>query len=146
MTGQERLLTDAYIVGVELRAALESGQSFCTALRMLDDPSDLLNDGYPEWHPAPYPFEAMVRLFIYRELTGESYRGLTKYPELASVFGLEKIPDESVLSRTWRNRFDGPTRRFVTTAAHYVVKEIHDRDIHVPEARPKAEIVTRPMP
>lgn len=142
MTGQERLLTDAYIVGVELRAALESGQSFCTALRMLDDPSDLLNDGYPEWHPAPHPFEGMVRLFLYREFTGESYRALTEYPELAEVFGLEKIPDESVLSRTWRNRFDGATRRFVTAVAHYVVKEIHDRDIHVPEARPKAEVVT----
>ena len=142
MAGQEQLLTDAYIVGVELRAALESGQSFCTTLRMLEAPFDVLDDGYPEWHPAPYPFEAMVRLFLYRELTGESYRGLTKYPELADVFGLEKIPDESVLSRTWRNRFDDATRTFVTTAAHYVVKEIHDRDIDVPEARPKAEIVS----
>ena len=142
MAGQEQLLTDAYIVGVELRAALESGQSFCTALRMLEAPFDVLDDGYPEWHPAPYPFEAMVRLFLYRELTGESYRSLTKYPELADVFGLEKIPDESVLSRTWRNRFDGDARKFVTTAAHYVVKEIHDRDIDVPEARPKTEVVT----
>lgn len=73
----------------------------------------------------------MVRLFLYRELTGESYRSLSKYPELADVFGIEKIPNESVLSRTWRNRFDEATRGFVTTAAHYVVKEIHDRDIDV---------------
>jgi hypothetical protein len=70
----------------------------------------LLDDGYPEWHPAPHSFEGMLRLFLYRELTGESYRGLTKYPELVSVFGLEKIPDESVLSRAWRNRFDDTTR------------------------------------
>ncbi|NHN42978.1 transposase [Halorubellus sp. JP-L1] len=106
-------------------------------------PFDLLDDSYPKWHPAPHSFEGMVRLFLYRELTGESYRSLTKYPELASVFGLDKIPDESVLSRTWRNRFDDATRTFVTTAAHYVVKEIHDRDIDVPETRPKAEVVTQ---
>ena len=66
----------------------------------------------------------MVRLFLYRELTGESYRALTTYPELADVFGLETIPDESVLSRTWRTRFDDATRESVTIAAHYVVKEI----------------------
>jgi len=141
MACQERLLTDAYLVGVELRMALESGQSLCTALREVAGPFDLLDDGYPKWHPAPHSFEGMVCLFIYRELTGERYRGLTRYPELADVFGLEKIPDESVLSRTWRNRFDDATREFVTTAAHYVVKEIHDRDIDVPEARPKAEVV-----
>jgi hypothetical protein len=53
---------------------------------------------------------------------------------LAIVDGLE-LPRESLSP----NRFDETTREFVTTAAHYVVKEIHDRDIHVLEARPKAE-------
>ena len=142
MTYQVRLLTDAYIVGVKLRTAIESDQSLWTALRELAGPFDLLDDGYPEWHPAPHSFEGMLRLFLYRELTGESYRALTRYPELADVFGLEKIPDESVLSRTWRNRFDDATKTFVTTAAHYVVKEIHDLGLDVPEARPKAEVVT----
>ncbi|WP_222913223.1 transposase [Natrinema sp. SYSU A 869] len=142
MVGQRRLLTEAYLVGVELRTALESGQSFCNDLRMLRDSFDVLDDGYPEWHPAPHSFEGMVRLFLYRELTGESYRTLTTYPELADAFRLEKVPDESVLSRTWRNRFDDATRTFVTTAAHYVVKEIHDHDIDAPEVRPKAEVVT----
>jgi len=142
MARQERLLTDAYIVGVKLRTALESDQSLWTAVRQLAGPFDLLDDAYPEWHPAPYSFTGMVRLFLYRELTGESYRGLTKYPELANVFGLEKIPDASVLSRAWRNRFDDDTREFVTTAAHYVVKEIHNHDLDVSEARPEAELVT----
>jgi hypothetical protein len=100
MARQERLLTDAHIVGVKLRTALESDQSLCTALRQLTGPFDLLGDGYPDWHPAPHSFEGMLRLFLYRELTGESYRRLTKYPELADVFSLGKIPDESVLSRT----------------------------------------------
>ncbi|MFC7140523.1 transposase [Halosimplex aquaticum] len=142
MVSQKPWLTNAYLVGIELTAALDTDQSFCTALRTVDVPFDLLDDGYPEWHPGPRSFEGMVRLFLYRELTGESYRALGRYPELADVFGLEKIPTESVLSRTWRNRFDEMTREFIRTAAHYVVKEIHDRDLSVPEVRPKAEVVT----
>nr|WP_276410944.1 transposase [Halomicroarcula sp. XH51] len=142
MACQERRLTDAYLVGVTLTEALKADQSLCTALRTLEGSFNSLNDGYPEWHPAPHSFEGMVRLFLYRELTGESYRSLAQYPELAVAFHLEKIPDESVLSRTWRNRFDETTREFVTTASHYVVKEIHDRDLNVPEARPKGEVVT----
>lgn len=142
MACQERRLTDAYLVGVTLTETLKANQSLCTVLRTLEGPFDSLDDGYPEWHPAPHSFEGMVRLFLYREVTGESYRALAHYPELAPVFGLEKIPDESVLSRAWRNRFDEATREFVTTAAHYVVKETHNRGLNVPEARPKDEVVT----
>ncbi len=100
MACRERLLTDAYLIGVELTRALNAGQSFFIPLRQLEGPFDLLDDGYPEWHPAPHSFEGMLRLFLYREFTGESYRDLTRHPELGDTFGLEKIPDESVLSRT----------------------------------------------
>lgn len=57
------------------------------------------------------------------------------------MFGLVSIPDESVLSRTWRKRFDEAAREFITTAAHFLVKEIHDRSLPVPEARPKEEVL-----
>lgn len=59
-----------------------------------------LEDDYPEWHPAPYSFHGMLRLFSYLEVTGDSYRSLTRHPKLDDVFGLKRIPDESVLSRT----------------------------------------------
>ncbi|MFY4814918.1 transposase [Haloarcula sp. AONF1] len=84
----------------------------------------------------------MLRLFLYREITGQSYRTLAQYPEIANVFGLERVPDESVLSRAWRNRFDDAVREFVTTAAHYVVKEMQDYGPQLPEVRPKAEVIT----
>jgi hypothetical protein len=142
MPSQKCWLTHAYLAGVELTAALDADQSVCTALRTVDVPFDVLDGGYPGWHPGPHSFEGIVRLFIYRELTGESYRALGRYPELADVVGLEKVPDESVLSPTWRNRFDEPTREFLTTAAQYVVKEVHDGELTVPEVRPKAEVVT----
>jgi hypothetical protein len=80
-------------------------------------------------------------LFLYREITGQSYRTLAQYPELAEAFGLDAIPDESVLSRTWRKRFDDRVREFVKIAAHFVVKEVHDRDISAPVVRPKSEVV-----
>nr|WP_273739335.1 hypothetical protein [Natrinema soli] len=51
------------------------------------------------------------------------------------------MPDESAFSRAWRNRFDDATHKYVQTAAHFVIKEVHDRNIPAPEVRPKSEIV-----
>ncbi|RDZ93340.1 transposase, partial [Haloferax sp. Atlit-6N] len=64
-----------------------------------------------------------------------------RYQELAEPLGLDRVPGESVLSRTWRKRFDDGVREFVRIAAHFVVKEIHDRDISAPSVRPKSEVV-----
>jgi len=136
------LLIDAYSVGVDLSERLRDGESLSEALHAVDGPFGMLEDGYPDWHPAPYDFPRVVTLFLYREITGQSYRDLAQHPELAEVFGLVRIPDKSVLSRAWRQRFSESEREFVTTAAHYVVKEIHNRDMSVPAARPKQEVVT----
>lgn len=134
-------LTDAYLVGIELRNRIRRGQSLSEVLRALDGPFDRLDDGYPEWHPAPFSFYGMVKLFLCREITGESYQVLARQPELAAVCGLDRLPSESVLSRTWRNRFDEGVCEFITTAAHYLVKEIHDRNLSVPTVRPKEEVL-----
>ncbi|QCJ46401.1 transposase [Haloprofundus sp. MHR1] len=134
-------LTDAFLVGLDLREKLRDGNSLPDAFRKLDNRFGILKDGYPEWHPAPYPFEGMLKLFFYREITGCSYRELTQYQELASAFGLRRIPDESVLSRTWRKRFDRATREFVRRGAHLLVKEVHDYDPPVAGIRPKHEVV-----
>jgi hypothetical protein len=139
---RERRLTDAYCVGIDLRDTLRGGTGLLDALSAVEAKFDTLTDSYPDWHPAPYSFDGMIRLFLYHEITGASYRQLETYPELATAIGLTKTPDESVLSRTWRNRFTDGVREFITTAAHYVVKEIQDRDIFVPEVRPKEEVLT----
>jgi len=139
MTSRQRRLTDAYTVGITLREHLRDGSSLTPALNSLDGPFDTLDDRYPDWHPAPYSFQGMIRLFLYREITGESYRQLTQYPELADAFGLERMPDESVLSRTWWRRFDEVSREFITTAGHYVVRGVHDYGPSVPAVRPKEE-------
>jgi len=136
-----RRLTDAFSVGIELREKVRSGESILTAVRTVCIQTEAVSDGYPEWHPASYPFIPMVRLFLYHEITAESYQSLSEYPELATTLGLEKPPDPSVLSRTWRNRFDEETQEFIETAAHFLVKEVHDRDdLMAPVVRPKSDV------
>ncbi|WP_158055709.1 transposase [Halorussus halophilus] len=140
---RDALKTDAYKAGIEIRGSLRDGNQLQTSVTEVTIRSGTLDDSYPEWHPAPDSFLGMIRLFIYREITGDSYRTLAQYQELADAFGLDHVPDESVLSRTWRNRFDGDVREFVTTAAHFVVKEIHEYGPSVSAVRPKEEITDR---
>nr|WP_232833788.1 transposase [Saliphagus sp. LR7] len=111
------------------------------ALTDLELQTETLEDGYPEWHPAPYSFHGMLKLFLYREVTGDSYRALTCHPELAEIFGLDRIPGESVLSRTWRNRFDDDVREYIIASAHCLVKEIYNEDLSVSEVRPLKEVM-----
>lgn len=103
-------MTDTFTISLELKKRLQRGASLYDAFAALNHPFDFPDDGYLEWHPAPYSLRGMVKLFYYREIIGESYRSLTRQQELASVFGLQRIPDGSVLSRTWRNRFDDGSR------------------------------------
>jgi hypothetical protein len=133
-------MTHAYKTGIELRETLRDGESLRAAVSEVTIYMKHLEDGYPDWHPAPDSFGGMLRLFIYREITGDSYRRLETYQELAEPFGLNHVPDEAVLSRAWRNRFDDGVREYVTVAAHYVVKEIHDFGPSVPAVRPKEDV------
>jgi len=133
-------MTHAYKTGIELSETLQDGESLRAAVCEVTIYTEHLEDGYPEWHPAPDSFQGMLRLFVYQEITGDSYRTLETYQELAEPFGLDHVPDEAVISRTWRNRFDDGIREYVTVAAHFVVKEIHDYGPTVPAMRPKEEV------
>jgi hypothetical protein len=133
-------MTHAYKTGIELRETLRDGVCLRAAVSEVTIYMKHLEDGYPDWHPAPDLFQGMIRLFIYREITGDSYRTLETYQELAEPFGLDHVPDEAVLSRAWRNRFDDGVREYVTVAAHFVVKEIHDYGPSVSAVRPKEEV------
>ena len=142
-----RYLCEAYQLGIAIRNELQHAD-LVTAFENLDHPIDAIEDGYPAWHPAPLSFRAMVFASIFREITGDSYaaftRRLTRQPEISSLLGFSRVPDESAFSRAWRNRFDDAVQEYVQTAAHFVVKEVHDFDISAPEVRPKAEIVDEP--
>ncbi|WP_115891879.1 MULTISPECIES: transposase [Haloferax] len=133
-------MTDAFLVGLDLREHLRFGKSLLEAFEELKIRVKTLEHGYPEWHPSSYPFHGILKLFFYREITGNSYRKLSGHHELASAVGLDRIPDMSVLSRTWRNRFDDATREFVKRGAHLLVKNINDFGPAVAEVRPKHEV------
>jgi len=137
-------LCEAYQLGIAIRNDLQY-TDLITALENIDHSIDSIEDGYPAWHPAPLSFRAMVLSFVFMEITGDSYavftRRLTRQPEVATIFGFSRVPDESAFSRAWRNRFDDAVQEYVQTGAHFVVKEVHDFDIPAPEVRPKAEIV-----
>ncbi|WP_096396404.1 transposase [Halorubrum trapanicum] len=139
-----RYLCEAYQLGIAIRNDLHD-TDLATAFENIDHSIDAIEDGYPAWHPAPLSFRAMVLAFIFMEITGVSYaaftRRLTRQPEVATLLGFSRVPDESAFSRAWRNRFDDAVHEYVQTAAHFVVKEVHDFDISAPEVRPKAEIV-----
>ncbi|SEL78500.1 transposase [Haloferax larsenii] len=141
--GADRL-TDAFLVGLDLREHLRFGDSLIAAFEKLEARFDTLEDGYPEWHPASYPFHGMLKLFIYREITGDTYRELQEQQKLASAIGLCHIPGKSVLSRTWRHRFGHATREFIKRGAHLLVKEVHKDGLTVEGIRPKHEVVSSP--
>ncbi|ELY61842.1 hypothetical protein C492_09055 [Natronococcus jeotgali DSM 18795] len=90
----------------------------------------------------------MIFSFVFMEITGDSYaefaRRLTRQPEVASILGFSRVPDDPAFSRAWRNRFSDAVHEYVQTSAHFVIKEVHDRDISAPEVRPKNEIVDEP--
>ena len=137
-------LCEAYQFGIDIRNNLHD-TDLVTAFENLNRLIDAIEDGYPAWHPAPLSFRAMVLSFIFMEITGDLYaaftRRLTHQPEIATLLGFSRVPDESAFSRAWRNRFDDAVQEYVQTAAHFVVKEVHDFDIPAPEVRPKSEIV-----
>ncbi|WP_442908249.1 transposase [Halobacterium sp. KA-6] len=143
-----RYLCEAYQLGIAIRNELQH-TDLVTAVENLDHSVDSIEDGYPSWHPAPLSFRAMVLSFVFMEITGDSYaefaRRLTRQPEVATIFGFSRVPDESAFSRAWRNRFDDACQEYVQTAAHFVVKEVHDFDIPAPEVRSKEEILDEPQ-
>lgn len=81
---RQALLTDAFVVGVGNAAEIQDSASCEEAIFELDGPSERLDDGYPDWHPAPYAFDGVLKLFLYRETTGWSYRKIARHSHLST--------------------------------------------------------------
>lgn len=73
MKKRGRRLTDAFVAALELRKHLREGTDICAALTDFRLQIKTLEDEYPEWYPAPYSFHGMLKLFVYLEVTGDSY-------------------------------------------------------------------------
>ena len=110
-----RSVCEAYQLGISIRNELKE-TDLVTVFENLGHAIDAIEDDYPAWHPAPLSFRAMVLSFVFMEITGDSYadfsRRLTRQPEVATILGFSRIPDESAFSRAWRNRFDDTVHEY----------------------------------
>ena len=72
-------MTHAYNTGIEITEKLRAGDSLLSSVADSSIQTEYLDVNHPEWHPAPHSFLGMIRLLIYREATGESYRALAQW-------------------------------------------------------------------
>ena len=96
---------------------------------------------------ASYGMETLFRLFLLKELHGWDHETalveyLSQQPDLCNRLGLETIPDQSTLWRSWHERFSADLRDTVKTAARTILIKAQNAGITVPH-EPERTICSR---
>lgn len=104
----------------------EVHDSVSRVISNLDLPVGDFQDEYEITMSDSFDFEAMVRLYLYKEVAGLDQKDVTdrvqKWPFLQVLFGLDRAPTQQALSYTERNRFSLGLRQLLGKVA----KGIHD--------------------
>nr|WP_256397879.1 transposase [Halohasta litorea] len=84
-----------------------------------------------------YEMETLFRLFVLKELYGWGHETalveyLTQQPDLCERLGLESVPNQSTLWRSWHHRFTADLRNTVKTAARTILIKAQNAGISVP--------------
>jgi IS4 transposase len=84
-----------------------------------------------------YGMAQLFRLFLLKELHGWTHETalrtyLTHHPELCEQLGLETVPDQSTLWRTWHERFTADLRETIEVAARTILIKAQDAGVTVP--------------
>jgi len=84
-----------------------------------------------------YEMETLFRLFLLKELHGWDHETalveyLTQQPNLCNRFGLESVPNQSTLWRSWHHRFTTDVRETVEAAARTILMKAQDAGVAVP--------------
>ena len=84
-----------------------------------------------------YEIDTLFRVFLLKELHGWAHEtALIEYlecrPALCEQLGLESVPDQSTLWRSWHKRFTTDLRSTVETAARTILIKAQDADVAVP--------------
>ena len=84
-----------------------------------------------------YGMSELFRLFLLKELHGwEHETALVKYlkhhPDLCKNLGLETVPDQSTLWRSWHTRFTADLREMIESAARTILIKAQDAGVSVP--------------
>ena len=84
-----------------------------------------------------YEMDTLFRVFVLKECHGWDYETelveyLDRYPGLCEQLGLETVPNQSTLWRSWYKRFTTEFRRTVETAARTILIKAQNADVTVP--------------
>jgi len=87
--------------------------------------------------PTHYEMDTLFRVFVLKELHGWEhetalYEYLESHPELCERLGLETVPDQSTLWRSWHTRFSDELRETVQKAARTILIKAQNADVTVP--------------
>jgi len=87
--------------------------------------------------PTRYEIDTLFRLFVLKELHGWEhetalYEYLESHPELCERLGLETVPEQSTLWRSWHTRFTNTLRKTVKKAARTILIKAQNADVTVP--------------
>ncbi|GAB3696476.1 hypothetical protein GCM10028858_08050 [Halorubrum pallidum] len=81
--------------------------------------------------------DTLFRVFMLKELHGWDHETalvefLKCHPELREQLGLESVPNQSTLWRSWHERFTGELRETVETAARTALINAQNAGVSVP--------------
>nr|WP_246066562.1 transposase [Halorubrum cibi] len=81
--------------------------------------------------------ETLFRLFLLKECHGWDHETalveyLTQHPDLCNQFGLESVPNQSTLWRSWHHRFTAGLQDTVETAAQTILIKAQNAGVTVP--------------
>jgi hypothetical protein len=84
-----------------------------------------------------YEMETLFRLFLLKECHGWDHETalieyLTQHPDLCDQLGLESVPDQSTLWRSWHHRFTATLQDTVETAARTILIKAQNAGVTVP--------------
>lgn len=87
--------------------------------------------------PTAYAMDTLFRVFILKELHELDYETplveyLKHHPEICEQLGLDTIPDQSTLWRSWHERFTTDLRETVQTAARTILITAQNAGVTVP--------------
>ncbi|QKY22273.1 transposase (plasmid) [Halolamina sp. CBA1230] len=84
-----------------------------------------------------YEMEQLFRVFLLKELHGWPHESalveyLQQSPEISEQLGLDSLPDQSTLWRTWNKRFTGDIRETIQKAARTILIKAQNAGVAVP--------------
>ena len=108
-------------------------------IRDLTLPLDELHDEYTITSSKTFEFDPMLRLFLYREVTGYSQKELAdrmqKWPYLQQHFGFDRAPTQQALSYTERKRFSYDLRQLIQDVGKGICEAAEEHGIRSGQLR-----------